>query len=119
MRRRTNFIAFTRRCVGPIPSVPAHATPPSHLRVITEWHAVACVLDQNAKVEALLVPKQNESGTRMGGGERRNGQSTVSHESFVRSFGWVIRGGPVARLRLRLPLSFHGSPLVCTHRLMT
>ena len=109
MVRRFNCLGHAQRIYTPLRRPhslrPCSRDPPSHLRVITEWHAVTCVLDQNAKVEPLLVPKQNESGTRMGGWERRNGQSRVSHESFVRSGGWVLRSGTVARVRLRLCLS--------------
>ena len=68
---------------------------------------MACVLDRYAKVEALLVPKQNESGTRMGGCARARKDeirdwSVHRLARIVRSFGRVGRG-TVSLVRVRLP----------------
>merc|ERR1719158_2815974 len=55
MVRRFNCLGHAQRIYTPLRRPhslrPCSRDPPSHLRVITEWHAVTCVLDQNAKVE--------------------------------------------------------------------
>ena len=65
MVRRFNCLGHAQRIYTPLRRPhslrPCSRDPPSHLRVITEWHAVTCVLDQNAKVEDYVNHEPEES----------------------------------------------------------